>query len=87
MQYAYMHLYEYYKVDIMLPSAQLNFSADTVGRNHEGKYPGGEYRLRRLQIEVRTSMDQLGKRFRVKGGGGALRRLRTPATAGFWTDI
>ncbi len=36
MQYAYMHLYEYYKVDIiMLPSAQLNFSADTVGRNHE----------------------------------------------------
>jgi hypothetical protein len=31
MQYAYMHLYEYYKVDIVLPSAQLNFSADTVG--------------------------------------------------------
>jgi hypothetical protein len=36
MQYAYMHLYEYYKVDIiMLASAQPNFSADTVGRNHE----------------------------------------------------
>jgi hypothetical protein len=37
MKYAYMQLYEYYKVDIiMLPSAQQNFSADTVGRNHEG---------------------------------------------------
>ncbi len=48
-----MQLYEYYKVDIsiMLPSAQLNFSADTVGRNHEGNNPGGGYRLRRLQIE------------------------------------
>jgi hypothetical protein len=42
MQYGYMHLYENYKVDIiMLPSAQPNFSADRIGRNHEGNTQEG----------------------------------------------